>query len=102
LVPRPIWRRDSQDFAGSGGAFSWGGGGARPRAHLGPGGGQSSGGGVAGEGARRWPAVVAVAGCGSGERGATPGNARPGVVLRVPRVVLTRAVAKRVSRATAC
>jgi hypothetical protein len=61
--------------AGSGGAFGRGGGGARPRAHLGPCGGRSWGGGVAGEGARRCPAVAAAAGCGSGERGATSGNA---------------------------
>jgi hypothetical protein len=58
-VPKPTWRRGLPDFAGSGGAFGWGGGGARPRAHLGPGGGRSWGGGVAGEGARRRPAVAA-------------------------------------------
>jgi hypothetical protein len=33
-VPRPIGWRGSPDFAGSGGAFGWGGGGARPRAHY--------------------------------------------------------------------
>jgi hypothetical protein len=59
-VPRPNGRRGSLDFAGSGGAFIRGGGGARPRAHLGPYGGQSWGGRVAGEGVWRW-LVVAVA-----------------------------------------
>jgi hypothetical protein len=74
-VPRPNGGRGSPDFAGSGGAFGRGGGGARPRVHLGPYGGRSWGGRVTGEGARRWLAVAAAAGCGSGERGATPGKA---------------------------
>jgi hypothetical protein len=52
-VPRPIGQRSLPDFASSGDAFGRGGGGARPRAHLGPCGGRSWGGGVVGEGARR-------------------------------------------------
>jgi hypothetical protein len=101
-VPRPKGRHGSPDFADSGGAFGWGGGGARPRAHLGHCGGRSWGGGVAGEGARQGPAVPAAADCGSGERGATPGNAWHGAVLPIPREVLMRAVAKRASMAAAC
>jgi hypothetical protein len=48
--------------------------GARPRAHLGSGDDRSRGGGAARVGARRWPAVAATAGCGSGEEGAMPSN----------------------------
>jgi hypothetical protein len=75
-VPRPTWQCGSPDFVGSWGAFGRGGGGARPRAHLGPGGGRSWGGGVADEGARRRAAVTAAAAWGDGEEGAGLGNAR--------------------------
>jgi hypothetical protein len=60
------------------------------------------GSGGSGEGAQRRPAVTAAATRGDGEEGAWLGNARPGAVLRVLGKVLTRVVAKRVSKAAAC
>jgi hypothetical protein len=47
------------EFRRAGRAPSRGSGGARPRAHLGPGDGRRWGGGAAEAGAQRWPAVVA-------------------------------------------
>jgi hypothetical protein len=101
-VPSPSRRRGSPDSAGSGGAFGRGGGGTRPQAHLGRRVDQSLGGDDSGGGARRRPAMTVAAARGNGEEGARLGNAPPGAVLRILRKVLTRAVAKRASKAAAC
>jgi hypothetical protein len=86
----------------AGGAPGRGDGRARPRPHLWRRGGRSWGGWVAGEGARWRPAVTIAAARGDGEEGVWLGNAQPGAVLSVLGKVLTHAVAKRASKATAC
>jgi hypothetical protein len=57
----------SAKFRRTGGVPGRGGGGTRPRAHLGPCCGRSLGGGVAGVGAQRGQAVAAVASGDAGE-----------------------------------
>jgi hypothetical protein len=72
LRPIPAHRRRSR----------WGGGGARPRAHLGPGGDRSLGGGVASVGARRGQVAAAAGWWCCRREGAHPGQ---GVVRLGPR-----------------
>jgi hypothetical protein len=76
-VPRPWEAAAPAKFRRAGCAPGRGSGGARPHAYLVLEGGQSWGGGAAGVGARRWPAVAAVAARGSSEDGAGLDNARP-------------------------
>jgi hypothetical protein len=69
--PRTTWGLQSGPWQGEAAALAelrragrapgQGSGGARPRAHLGPGDGRSWGGGAAGAGARRWSAAAAAA-----------------------------------------
>jgi hypothetical protein len=77
-------------------------GGARPHAHLGPGNGWSWGGEGAGVGARRRPAAVAATARAPVRGGRKGGKARRGEVLRAPRKLLTRVVARGRSETAAC